>query len=336
MNHNDQLLKELKTSLLSAKNERQLIEFKNIFIKQHLLPMYDQLKSSDDKKSLGLVINQFKQQIEEVSNECLNVIENESDQKSADQLINLSLKENYYNSATFHLLTIIINDIANFFKQLNFEIVSGNEVVDIKMNFDQLNIDENHPARANADSFFINHIKMLRTHCTTTTAELIYNASNKDIRIMSFGNVYRKDDDDATHSHQFMQVDFVWIKENLTIANLKWLIDALIKYLFGEQLKTRYRLSFFPFTEPSFEVDVQCFKCDLKGCAVCKCSTWIEIMGTGMLHQNVLKAANLDLNLKGLAFGIGIDRVAMLKYGIDDIRYLYSNNIKFNKQIKNR
>lgn len=177
---------------------------------------------------------------------------------------------------------------------------------------------------------------MLRTHCTTTTAELIHNALNKDIRIMSFGNVYRKDDDDATHSHQFMQIDFVWIKENLTIANLKWLIDSLIKYLFGNQLETRYRLSFFPFTEPSFEVDVQCFKCNLKGCSVCKYSTWIEIMGTGMLHQNVLSAANLDPNLKGLAFGIGVDRIAMLKYEIDDIRYLYSNNIKFNKQIKSR
>ncbi|EDT87981.1 phenylalanyl-tRNA synthetase, alpha subunit [Ureaplasma parvum serovar 14 str. ATCC 33697] len=328
------LIKNLKQILRTANNERHLIELKNIFVKQHLLPLYDELKKSTNKKEMGLLINNFKQQIEFVTDQILKELNNKDDQVDLKKWTNKTLFTPFINNGHHHILNSIIDDIASFFKKLNFEIVSGPEVVSPIYNFDHLNIDENHPARASADSFFINSIKMLRTHCTTTTAQFLENNVNKDIRIMSFGNVYRKDDDDATHSHQFNQVDFVWVKEGLTVANLKWLIDSLIKYLFGQNLKTRYRLSFFPFTEPSFEVDVQCFKCDLKGCAVCKKSTWIEIMGTGMLHENVLKAANINDIRTGMAFGVGIDRIAMLKYEIDDIRYLYSNNFKFNAQIK--
>lgn len=328
------LIKNLEENLKQAKNERQLIEFKNIFIKQHLLPLYDELKVSQNKKELGLKINKFKNAIEDVSNKAIESINDLLDTPELSKWTNKSVNINYLKQANAHILNKIVDDIANFFKQLNFEIVNGSEVVLSEMNFNNLNIDENHPARASADSFFVDVETMLRTHCTTTTAERLNNNKNKDIRIMSYGNVYRKDDDDATHSHQFMQIDFVWVKEGLTIANLKWLINALIKYLFGKNLKTRYRLSFFPFTEPSFEVDVQCFKCNGEGCSICKKTTWIEILGTGMLNQNVLAKANLSHLKTGLAFGIGVDRVAMLKYGVDDIRYLYSNNIKFNKQIK--
>ena len=328
------LIQNLKQTLQNASNERHLIELKNIFVKQHLLPLYDELKKSDNKKEMGLLINEFKQQIELITNQALVELNNKSDQIDLKKWANKTLFTPFIKNGHHHIINNIIDDIAQFFKKLNFEIVSGPEVVSPVYNFDHLNIDENHPARASADSFFINSVQMLRTHCTTTTAQVLENNPHKDIRIMSFGNVYRKDDDDATHSHQFNQVDFVWVKEGLTVANLKWLIDSLIKYLFGQNLKTRYRLSFFPFTEPSFEVDVQCFKCDLKGCAVCKKSTWIEIMGTGMLHENVLKAANINDIKTGMAFGVGIDRIAMLKYEIDDIRYLYSNNFKFNAQIK--
>lgn len=330
----ENLITELKQSFDSASSERGLIEIKNIFVKKHLMPLYDQLKTSNDKKTLGLLINDFKNQIELLTNQAIENLNNQNDIIDLDKFSNPTLLVDNLKPANRHILNLIVNDIASFFKKLNFELINGNEVVLNEMNFDNLNIDENHPARASADSFFIDAEKMLRTHCTTTTAEMLNNNPNKDIRIMSYGNVYRKDDDDATHSHQFMQIDFVWVKENLTIANLKWVIDSLIKYLFGPNLKTRYRLSFFPFTEPSFEVDVQCFKCNNKGCSICKHTTWIEIMGCGMLHQNVLEKANLSHLKTGLAFGIGVDRVAMLKYGVDDIRFLYTNNIKFNKQIK--
>ncbi|MCV3728296.1 phenylalanine--tRNA ligase subunit alpha [Ureaplasma miroungigenitalium] len=328
----EKLLLELKTKLSQAQNKQQLVEIKNIFVKQNLTPLYGELKNATDKKSMGLLLNELKLSIEQAFNDACVIFDEQDEPKDFGLTNNLHLPANDLSHGHLHLFTQTINDVISFFKQLNFDIITGDEVVLQTKNFDALNINENHPARMNADSFFINHSYMLRTHCTTNTAYLLENNPSHDIRIMSYGNVYRKDDDDATHSHQFMQIDFVWVKEELNIANLKWLITEFLSFIFQKQLKTRFRLSFFPFTEPSFEVDVECFKCNGAGCHVCKQSTWIEIMGAGMLHQNVLQAANLPTHLSGLAFGIGIDRIIMLKHNIDDIRHLYANNLKFNKQ----
>ncbi|MCV3743342.1 phenylalanine--tRNA ligase subunit alpha [Ureaplasma sp. ES3154-GEN] len=327
-----EILQQLHSQLSVAQNKQQLTEIKNIFIKQHLTPLYKELKSADDKKTMGLMINELKQGIEELFQSICTKFDHRNEPNSFGIYDNLSLNTQLLNQGHLHLFTQTINDVVSFFKQLNFEIISGDEVVLQTKNFDALNIDPNHPARANADSFFINSQLMLRTHCTTNTAYLLDNNQSDDIRIMSYGNVYRKDDDDATHSHQFMQIDFVWVKKGLSIANLKWIITNFLSHVFNKDLKTRFRLSFFPFTEPSFEVDVECFKCNGDGCNVCKYTTWIEIMGAGMLHKNVLDYAGINKDLDGLAFGIGIDRIIMLKHNIDDIRHLYNNNFKFNKQ----
>lgn len=322
-------------SIKKIENKKIIIEIKNKFLKDYFIPLYDNLRKSDadQKKTQGLLINELKKKIETIVSERM-------------EEISISANENYLpdfdiwlpsdNLRTGHSnpIEIIIEKLNNFFLALSFQIVNGDEIVSDKYNFTRLNIKDDHPARDIGDSFFISKNTLLRTHCTAVTSKVIDNSKAQEIKIISFGNVYRKDDDDATHSHQFTQLDLVWIKEGLSISNLKWLIDSLLKYLFDESINTRYRLSYFPFTEPSFEVDISCSKCNSLGCNICKKSGWIEILGAGILHPNVISAANIDKKLVGIAAGIGIDRLAMLKYGITDIRDIYNNNFRLLEQFR--
>ncbi|WP_031489260.1 phenylalanine--tRNA ligase subunit alpha [Ureaplasma canigenitalium] len=332
MNDLNSYISELKKILDDADSKARVIEKKNIFVKERVKPLYEELKTASDKKSYGLFLNDLKKAIEETTNQYI-ISFTEDEAPDIPSMLFASEQDNFLPNGHFHILNKVLDDILAFFAKLSFNVVSFNEVVNPLYNFDVLNIKEDHPARVNDDSFYISASKMLRTHCTSTTAHFLMNNEDEDIRLLSYGNVYRKDDDDATHSHQFMQMDLVWVRDNLTVSNLKWLIDELIKYIFKENLTTRYRLSYFPFTEPSFEVDVSCFKCDKKGCALCKQTGWIEILGSGMLHPAVLENAGITKKRSAIAFGIGIDRIAMLKYNVDDIRYLYTNNKKFNDQI---
>ena len=175
---------------------------------------------------------------------------------------------------------------------------------------------------------------MLRAHNTAISAEAMHKNKNaKDLRVLTWGNVYRNDDDALTHSHQFTQLDIVWVKEGLTVANLKWILTSFLQYRYGKDVKLRFRLSYFIFTEPSIEVDVECPRCHGKGCSMCKGSGYIEVLGSGMWNQNVLKAAGFKTTT-GFAAGIGIERLAMIKYGITDIRDLYNNDFRFLKQAR--
>ena len=328
-------LEILKEELNKCVNEQQVIETKNIFTKNHLVPLMNSIKTApvESKKEIGMQVNHFKNEIDRLALEKIEQFFSKDENNSIFSNNDLYLGLCNFDSSTKHILNKTINEIQHFFNKLNFDIINGNEIVSDVNNFQRLNIPKNHPARNSHDSLFINSELLLRTHCTSNTAALINNNENEDIRILSYGNVYRKDDDDATHSHQFMQVDFVWIKKNLNVANLKWLVDSFLKYFFDSNIKTRYRLSFFPFTEPSFEVDVSCFKCNSVGCNICKNSGWIEIMGAGLLHTNVLKEANIK-NKSGIAGGIGVERLVMLKYGFNNIRDLYSNILNINNQFK--
>ncbi len=323
----------LQDRLSLCENEQKIIECKNIFIKEFLNPLYLELKHAEDKKTLGMSINKFKLQIDELVDLRLAAINLQNDiyENKLDNNIELDV----FRQGKKHFINAVIDSIIAFFKKYDFEFVNGQEIVSTKYNFDNLNIDENHIARNTQDTFFINNHILLRTHCTASSAQVLEQYQDRDdIRVLSYGNVYRKDDDDATHSHQFTQIDIVWIRKDFNLANLKFIIDELIKYLFGIFLKTRYRLSFFPFTEPSFEVDVQCINCLGKGCNICKKSGWIEVLGAGMLHQNVIKQAGIKNISTGLAAGIGVERIAMLKYKIQDIRDFYNNDFDFIKQCK--
>ena len=324
-----------KNEIKNYTNAQKLIDFKNIFHKKHIIPLYEKLKilPVNEKRDFGKYINTIKNEIQKIYLEKLTEIKQIENNKKNEVNYNVNLNTFNLHKGCKSILTIVEEQIIKYFEKLNFKIVPGTEIVTIKNNMDQLNIDETHPIRDKKDTFYIDDEKMLRTHCTATTAEVIYN-QNCETKVLSYGNVYRNDDDDMTHSHQFTQIDIVWIKKNLTINHLKTIIDDFLKYIFGNKIKTRYRLSFFPFTEPSFEVDISCFNCNGKGCQICKNSGWIEILGAGVLHPNVLKKANITAINTGIACGIGIERIVMLKYGLSNIRDIYNNDFKLIEQVK--
>ena len=216
---------------------------------------------------------------------------------------------------------------------MGYEIAEGPEVEKDYYNFEAMNLPKGHPARDMQDSFYISEEILLRTHTSPVQARTMEAKKGEPIRIICPGKVFRRDTDDATHSHQFMQIEGLVIGENIRMSDLKGTLDALAKKMFGEEREIRLRPSFFPFTEPSVEVDVSCHKCGGKGCNVCKQTGWIEILGAGMVHPNVLEMAGYDsTKLSGFAFGIGAERIAMLKYGVDDIRHFYTNDVRFLSQ----
>lgn len=324
------LLDDFKKEIKLFKNKQKIIEFKNIFLKKNIAPLYKTLAEIEDKKTFGAALNEIKVNIELITEASISLLVSDECSKTPLPFEEINLFKNGHK----HPLNLIIKEVSNFFKLFNFELINGNEVSEILYNFDNLNITKDHVARDIHDTFFIDDKYVLRTHCTSNTAKVLHKNKSEDIRIFSYGNVYRKDEDDATHSHQFMQVDFIWLKKDFTLSNLKWIINSFIQYLFGDKLKTRYRLSYFPFTEPSFEVDVECWNCNTNGCSICKKSGWIEVLGAGMLHQNVIKNTNTNGINSGMAAGIGIERIAMLKYGINDIRDFYNNDFDLIKQFK--
>ncbi|AGM25236.1 phenylalanine--tRNA ligase subunit alpha [Spiroplasma chrysopicola] len=251
--------------------------------------------------------------------------------------IDVTLPGFFINSAGRHPLMLVIEEITNIFNGLGYDVIFGPEVESDEFNFQKLNLPKDHPARDMQDTFYITESTLLRTHCTNMTARMLSQMQNAQevIAVISAGNTYRRDDDDATHSHQFMQIDGFLVAPNISFANLKWTIQYFCERMFGENAKTRLRPSFFPFTEPSVEVDVTCIRCSGQGCSICKQTGWIEIMGAGMINPSVYEACGQSKDLTGFAFGIGIERIAMLKYGIDDIRRFYTNNIKFLEQFRN-
>jgi len=313
-------------------NKQKIIELRNICIREEIKPYYKQMRDFENKVAFSNLLSEITKTINKLADLGIENLEVETTEKGSE--IDISICDDIFSNGNLHLINIITNDIISFFKKLNFEIVTGPEIVSEKYNFDNLNITKDHVSRDIHDTFYFEDNFLLRTHCTSTSALKLENNKDNDIRLLSYGNVYRKDEDDATHSHQFTQIDFIWLRSGLTLANLKWLIDSLLQYLFESKLKTRYRLSYFPFTEPSFEVDIQCTKCFGNGCEICKSSGWIEILGAGMLNQVVMQRANITSINTGLASGIGVERIAMLKYGINDIRDLYTNDFMLNKQFK--
>ncbi len=312
-------------------NEKKIIEVKNIFTKKNVSPLYAKLKEAEDKKEYGQQLNKLKDEIDNIINKRLEELVAKQDNVEISDDIVLDIDT--FRVGNTHIINQVIDDILSYLSQFDFALVSGNEVTTDHYNFQALNIGKDHPARNMHDSLFINANYLLRTHCTSTTA-IYLNKQNEsdDIRVVSYGNVYRKDEDDATHSHQFTQIDLVWVRNDLNFANLKFIINGLIQHLFGKSLDVRYRLSYFPFTEPSFEVDVECWKCKNKGCNICKHTGWIEILGAGMLNQKVIDEAGIKNINSGLAAGIGVERIAMLKYGITDIRDFYNNDFDILKQ----
>lgn len=234
-----------------------------------------------------------------------------------------------------HILTQTQEEIEEIFLGMGYEIADGYEVETDYYNFERMNLPKNHPARDMQDTFYITDEVLLRTHTSPMQARGMdgHDFSKGGLRLIAPGRVYRRDTDDATHSHQFHQVEGIVVDKNITMADLKGTLELVIKKMFGEDRQIRLRPSYFPFTEPSVEVDVSCFKCGGKGCNVCKHTGWIEILGAGMVHPNVLEMSGIDSTVySGFAFGMGQERIAMLRYGINDIRGFYQGDLRFVEQ----
>ena len=233
-----------------------------------------------------------------------------------------------------HPITITIDEISKIFMSLGYSIAEGPQAETVFHAFDALNSPPNHPSRDETDTFYFTDDIVLRPHTSSVQIRTLEN-QDPPIKVISPGRCFRCDTPDATHSPMFHQVEGLIVDEGITMADLKGTLDAMAKQLFGSETRTKFRPHHFPFTEPSAEMDVSCFKCGGKGCRICKGSGWIEILGCGMVHPNVLKVGGIDTEkYTGFAFGMGVERIAMLKYGIDDIRLFYENDMRFINQFK--
>lgn len=291
----------------------------------------------EEKPEFGKMVNQVKSKIETVlksKQDELNEIKLMLDMKQ--EAIDVTLPGNDYNYGVQNPLIMIQRQIEKIFREMGYSIVEGDEVELDLYNFERANIPKDHPAREMQDTFYIDENRLLRTHTTSIqTRALEEYAPHIPVKVVCPGKVYRRDDDDATHSHQFFQMEGLVIGKEITLSDLKGTLALFAKEMFGETRTIRFRPSYFQFTEPSVEVDVSCPFCDGEGCSICKQSGWIEILGAGMVHPKVLKMAGYeDEELTGFAFGIGVERIAMLKYGIDDIRSFYINDRRFIEQFK--
>ncbi|MBC1370752.1 phenylalanine--tRNA ligase subunit alpha [Listeria booriae] len=292
--------------------------------------------SAEERPKVGAVANEVREQLTNAIQEKQDGLQAEEIKKQlAGETIDVTLPGTAVREGTAHLLTQVVEEIEDLFIGMGYTIAEGPEVEKEYYNFEALNLPKDHPARDMQDSFYITENTLLRTQTSPVQARVMeqHDFANGPIKIICPGKVYRRDNDDATHSHQFTQIEGLVVDENITLADLKGTLTVLAKKMFGEDREVRLRPSFFPFTEPSVEMDISCFKCGGEGCRVCKGTGWIEILGSGMVHPNVLEMSGIDSKkYSGFAFGMGPERVAMLKYAVDDIRHLYTNDLRFTKQ----
>ena len=287
--------------------------------------------TNDEKKNVGKALNEFKNKVNSKINDKKEELENILlNEKLEKERIDITLPATNISVGSPNIIEKLIEQLEKLFISCGFDVVEGPEVEEDLYNFEMLNLPKGHPARDEQDSFYIEDDKIvLRSQTSPVQVRTMLKNQNKDyIRIVCPGKVYRRDNDDATHSHQFTQMEGLLIGKDISLANLKYTLDMVAKELFGET-ETRFRPSHYPFTEPSVEYDVKCFKCHGKGCNICKGTGWITVGGAGMVHPNVLKMSGYDIDeFNGYAFGFGIERLAMLKYGVNDVRKFYINDLR--------
>ncbi|MBR3119290.1 phenylalanine--tRNA ligase subunit alpha [Oceanobacillus profundus] len=291
--------------------------------------------SKEERPVVGEIANHVRTAITTALEEKTEKLEQaELEKQLEEETIDVTLPGRPVKVGGPHLLTNIVQEIEDLFIGMGYEVREGPEVETDYFNFEALNLPKNHPARDMQDSFYITNELLLRTHTSPVQARTMqeYNGE-KPFKMICPGKVYRRDTDDATHSHQFTQIEGLYVDKNVRMSDLKGTLDKFAKKMFGEDREIRLRPSFFPFTEPSVEMDISCKVCDGKGCSVCKGTGWIEILGGGMVHPKVLEMGGYDPEVySGFAFGMGPERIAMLKYGVNDIRNFYANDIRFLKQ----
>ena len=287
----------------------------------------------EERPNVGKTINEFKNQVEARYQEMKNKMDElELAARNKSEQVDITMPAKMRPAGGLHPLTVTENEMIDVFAGMGFEIFDGPEIEDDDHNFTRLNVAKNHPARDMQDTFYVAEDILLRTH-TSPGQIRVMDAKKPPIKMLAPGRVFRSDEVDATHSPSFHQIEGLVIDKNITFADLKGTLQEFAQELFGPETKTKFRPHHFPFTEPSAEVDVSCFKCGGKGCRFCKGSGWIEILGCGTVHPNVLRMCGIDPDeYTGFAFGVGLERIALLKYEIDDMRLLYENDVRFLKQ----
>ena len=323
--HNSQELQELKVKVLGKKSELS-----------NLLKGLGSL-TPEERPKMGALVNEARKAIEEkiaiAEDSIMEAILAEQIEK---ETIDITLPGTKIKRGSKHPVNRVIEEIEDLFVSMGYDVVTGPELETDEYSFERLNLPKGHPARDMQDSFYITNEYLLRTQTSSVQARtMMANTEKTPIRMICAGKTYRREDD-ATHSHQFGQVEGLVIdkkERNVSLADLKGTLEIFVKKLIGKNCELRFRPSYFPFTEPSYEVDVSCFKCGGKGCSLCKQTGWIEVLGSGIVHPNVLKMNGYDPEqYSGFAFGTGLERLAMFKYGITDMRYLYANDIRFLSQ----
>lgn len=294
----------------------------------------------EERPVIGSFANEIRDLLSQAIEEHKEILEQEALNASlADETLDVTLPGKQIPRGTRHILSQVMEEIEDIFVGMGYQVIDGYEVESDHYNFERMNLPKDHPARDMQDTFYISDEILIRTHTSPVQARTMekHDFSRGALRMISPGKVFRRDNDDATHSHQFHQIEGLVIDKNITMGDLKGTLEVVMQKMFGEDRKIRLRPSYFPFTEPSVEVDVSCFKCGGEGCNVCKYTGWIEILGAGMVHPDVLQMSGIDpTEYTGFAFGLGPDRVAMLRYGVNDIRSFYQNDLRFLNQFKER
>ena len=288
--------------------------------------------AKEDRPAMGKVINDFKVQVEEqyrVMSERMEQMELQA--RNRMEAVDITLPAKKHPQGHLHPLTLVRNEMINVFAGMGFDVFEGPEIEDDDHNFTRLNVPKDHPSRDMQDTFYLETDWLLRTQ-TSGGQIRVMDAQKPPIKVLVPGRVFRSDSD-ATHSPMFHQMEGLVVDKGITLCDLQGMLDKFVQQLFDASVRTRLRPSYFPFTEPSVEVDVSCFECAGKGCSLCKHTGWIEVLGGGVVHPKVLENCGIDSSVySGIAFGIGIERIAMLKYGINNIGLLFENDVRFLKQ----
>ncbi len=327
-----------QTEILETKSLKELFDAKVKFLGKSGLvtELMKGMKDipKEDRPSFGKIVNDLRVEIESFFTEKESVLkEKERLENYEKEKIDITLPGKQGSLGNLHPLTLVKNELINAFIGLGFEIFEGPEIEEDYYNFKMLNIPEDHPARDMQDTFYFNSNILLRTQTSAGQVRVMLD-KKPPIKILSPGKVYRSDDD-ASHSPMFHQMEGLVVDKGISMCDLKGTLDEFVKIIFGKDTKTRLRPSYFPFTEPSVEVDVSCSECHGKGCKLCKGTGWIEILGAGIVNKKVLEGCGIDSNVySGYAFGMGIERIAILKYKIPDIRLFFENDVRFLKQFK--
>ena len=289
--------------------------------------------SAEERPKVGKFANEVRDELQQALEDKKSSLEQAlMNAKLQSESIDVTLPGTPVAQGQPHVIQQIIDQLVDLFIGMGYEVAVGDEVEQEEYNFEKLNLPKDHPARDMQDTFYITPSVLMRTQTSPMQARMMetHDFSKGPLKMISPGKVYRRDTDDATHSHQFHQVEGLVVGEHVTMADLKGTLEVVAQNLVGDQRKVRLRPSYFPFTEPSVEADVTCFNCLGKGCAICKGNGWIEVLGAGMVHPNVLKMSGVDPDVYGgFAFGLGPDRFAMIKYGVEDIRDFYQNDMRF-------